>query len=180
MLKTEKKLIGIFGGSFDPPHDGHIKIAKYCIKKLNLDILYWVVAVKNPFKKKSLFSIKKRLKKSQILVNKFKKIKVINLERFLNSSRSINVVKYFKKNNKKNSKIFFIIGSDNLLNFHKWKSAKQLTKLCKIVVFPRKGYDQKAKNSVIMRHLNRSNILFIRSKKINISSSNIRKRYLNK
>ena len=83
MLKTEKKLIGIFGGSFDPPHDGHFKIAKFCIKKLNLDILYWVVAVKNPFKKKSLFSIKRRLKKSQILVNKFKKIKVINLERFL-------------------------------------------------------------------------------------------------
>ena len=47
-------------------------------------------------------------------------------------------------------------------------------------IFPRKGYDQKAKNSVIMRHLNRSNILFIRSKKINISSSNIRKRYLYK
>ena len=51
MLKTEKKLIGIFGGSFDPPHYGHFKIAKFCIKKLNLDILYWVVAVKNPFKK---------------------------------------------------------------------------------------------------------------------------------
>ncbi len=180
MLKGKKNLIGIFGGSFDPPHYGHLKIAKICVKKLNLNILYWIITKKNPFKKNPLFNFNTRLKKSYILVKKIRKIKILNLEKFLNSSKSINVVKYIKKNNHQKTLIFLIIGSDTLVNFHKWKSAKQLTKLCKIVVFPRKGYDQKAKKSVIMRHLNRSNILFIRSKKINISSSNIRKKYLKK
>jgi len=47
--------IGILGGSFDPPHLGHLKISKISLKKLNLKKIYWVITKKNPFKKKPFF-----------------------------------------------------------------------------------------------------------------------------
>ena len=50
-----KKKIGIFGGSFDPPHLGHLEISKLAIKKLSLDKIYWCVTQKNPLKKKGFF-----------------------------------------------------------------------------------------------------------------------------
>ena len=55
MLKPNKKAIGIFGGSFDPPHKGHVKISKISLKKIKLKKIYWIVTKKNPFKKKLFF-----------------------------------------------------------------------------------------------------------------------------
>ena len=66
-----------------------------------------------------------------------------------------------------------ILGSDNLIKFHKWKSWTLLPELTKIVVFSRKDYDKKAKKSVMMRQVKK--ITFIKNKPINISSTQIRK-----
>jgi len=73
MIRSKKKRIGIFGGSFDPPHHGHLKISKLAIKKLSLDRVYWCVTKKNPFKKKAFFSLSERIKKSKIITSKTKK-----------------------------------------------------------------------------------------------------------
>ena len=54
-----KKKIGILGGTFDPPHKGHLKISLSSIKKIKLDKLYWIITKKNPFKNKSFFLLKK-------------------------------------------------------------------------------------------------------------------------
>jgi len=48
MIRAKKKRIGIFGGSFDPPHQGHLEISKLAIKKLYLDQIYWCITKKNP------------------------------------------------------------------------------------------------------------------------------------
>ena len=73
-----------------------------------------------------------------------------------------------------------ILGSDNLLNFHKWTSWKKIVKLTKLVVFSRKGYDKKSKESIVVKYLNKKNIIYINNKLINISSSSIKKNYLKK
>ena len=62
MVKTLDKAIGILGGSFDPAHKGHLKISKIANKKLRLDKIYWIVTKKNPFKNKTYFSLKERLR----------------------------------------------------------------------------------------------------------------------
>ena len=179
MLKPNKRKIGILGGSFDPPHKGHIKISKISLKKIKLNKIFWVVTKKNPFKKKPLFSLKERMSKANESIKKYKNIKALYLDDKIKSSRTINVINYFRKV-KKQKDLYLILGSDNLLKFHKWTNWKKIVKLVKLVVFSRKGYDKKSKESIIVKYLNKKNIIYINNKSINISSSNIKKKYFNK
>ena len=96
--------IGLLGGSFDPPHEGHIHISKTAIKIFNLSKLWWLVSPGNPIKDKIPSNINNRLLAS-------KKIK---------SNKTIKLIKFFKKN--RSNEIFFIMGADNLINFHHWKN----------------------------------------------------------
>ncbi len=176
MLANNMKTIGIFGGSFDPPHRGHVEIAKISLKKLKLEKIYWVVAKKSPFKKKPFFSLKQRLIRSKKAVKKYKKIKVLYIDDKIKSSKTINLVHYFIKI-KKQKNLCLILGADNLLNFHKWTSWKKIAKLTKLVVFSRKGYDKKSKESIVVKYLNKKNIIYINNKLINVSSSDIKKNY---
>jgi len=177
MLKINKQTIGIFGGSFDPPHKGHLEISETTLKKLKLKKIYWVVAKKNPFKKKPFFSIKDRLSKSKKLVINNKKIKVLFIDDKIKSSRTIDAINYFR-NVKKQKDLYLILGSDNLLKFHKWKSWEKIVKLTKLIVFSRRGYDKKSKESIVVRYLKNKNIIFLKNKLIDVSSSSIRSRYL--
>ena len=175
-MLLKKKGIGIFGGSFDPPHKAHLKISKISLKKIGLKKVYWVVAKKNPFKGKPFYSISERVKKSKKILKKNKNIKVVYLDKIINSSRTIHTINYFidKKNHKN---LYLIIGSDSLLKFHKWKSWKKIVKLTKLVVFSRKGYDKNGKSSKVVKYLNKKNIIFINNKFFNISSSKLRKNH---
>ena len=173
MIESSKKKIGSFGGSFDPPHAGHLKISKMAINKLSLYKLYWCITKQNPFKNRALFSLSTRVKKSKLITAKIKEIKIKYIESKIKSNNTIDLVKYLKKKNQKHE-LYLIIGSDNLISFHKWKNLKLLTKLTKIIVFSRKDYDVKAKKSVIVKKVKK--IIFFKNKPINISSTNIRKK----
>jgi nicotinate-nucleotide adenylyltransferase len=177
MAKLFNKSIGILGGSFDPVHKGHLNISKIAYKKINLDTIFWIIAKKNPFKKTVYFSLKNRIKLAKKASKNLKKIKVLYLDKKIRSSRSINLINYFIKK-KKLKNIYFIIGSDILIELHKWKSWKKIVKLTKLVVFSRKGYDKKSKNSTVAKYLKNKNIIYINNKPIVISSTSIRKKLL--
>ena len=179
MLKSNKRKIGILGGSFDPPHEGHIEISKISLKKIRLKKIFWIVTKKNPFKKKPFFSLKDRLLKAKRSIKKYKNIRVLYLDEKIRSSRTINVINYFRKV-KKQKDLYLILGSDNLLKFHKWTNWKKIVKLTKLIVFSRKGYDKKGKESIVVKYLNKKNIIYINNKPIDISSSNIKKNYSKK
>ena len=167
MLRYSKNAVGILGGSFDPPHNGHIEISKISLKKLKLKKIYWIVTKKNPFKKKTFFSLKQRILRSKKALIKLKNIEVLYLDDTVKSSRMINIIHYFKRI-KKQKDLYLIMGSDNLINFHKWTSWKMIVKLAKLVVFSRKGYVKKSKESVVVKYLNKKNIVFINNKLFNI------------
>ena len=176
MFKIKKK-IGIFGGSFDPPHAGHYKISSFAIRKLKLNRLLWTVTKKNPFKDSSYFSLQKRISKSKLISKKNKRIKVVYLDVLAKSSNIISLLKYLIKKNK-NCEFFLIIGSDNLVKFHKWKKWREIVKLSKLVVFSRKGFDKMAKKTIKLKKFRNREIIYIKNEKIDISSSKIRKNYL--
>ncbi len=176
MQKTLKNYnkVGVLGGTFDPPHIGHLYISKYSIKKLKLQKVLWAITKQNPLKKKSYLSKKMRIRLSKNLIRKEKKIFVKYFDDIIKSKNTFDLLMYLKKKNKKN-KLFFIMGADNLINFHKWKNWKKIAQMAKIVVFARSNYSAKALNSVAAKNLEKSDWKYIRGKKINISSSLIRK-----
>ena len=173
MVKSFDRSIGLLGGSFDPAHKGHLEISKIAIKKLKLNKILWLVTKKNPFKQKPFYSLQQRLSHAKKIAKNIKKIKVIYLDKTVKSTRSIDIVNYLL-NKKKARFIYLIIGSDNLIKFHKWKSWKKIVKLTKLIVFSRKGYDRKGYNSIVAKYL-KNKIIFIKNKPIIISSSKLRK-----
>ena len=175
MAKYQNKKFGILGGSFDPAHKGHLIISKIALRKFKLEKIYWIVTKKNPYKKKPLYSLEKRLSLARKVIKNTKKIKILYLDKIIKSSRSIEVIKYILKKCKTKD-IYFIIGSDILLELHKWKSWKRIVKLTKLIVFSRKGYDRKSKKTIVVKYLNKNNITFIKNKPIEVSSSFLRKR----
>ncbi len=176
MKKLQFNSFGLLGGSFDPPHYGHLKISKIALKKLPIKKVVWIVNKKNPFKKKTYFSLKQRLLKCKKMTEKNKKIRVMYLDKIVRSPRTFKVINYFKKKSKE--RIFFLIGSDNLIYFHKWKNYKSILKSCVLVVFSRKGYDNRAKKSNLLKKKDLNNIIFVNNKKFNISSTMIKRKLI--
>ena len=177
MQKLSKKnynKIGILGGTFDPPHKGHLYISKFALKKLKLNKLMWIVTKKNPLKRKPYLSTKVRIKLSKEITKKEKKIFVSYFDNKIKSINTFNLLNYIKKKNQK-AKLFFLIGADNLAKFHKWNNWKKIPKLAKIAIFPRHNYSIKSLNPIASKKLSRKDLIYINSKKIKISSSLIRK-----
>ena len=172
MASIQKRIIGLLGGSFDPAHKGHLSISNIAIKSLKLKKIYWVITKKNPFKNKTFYSLDERIVHANKISKTQKKIQVIYLENDVKSSRTIDMINYFiKKKNIKN--IYFIIGSDNLIRFHKWKSWKKIVKLVKLIVFSRKGYDRKGMKSIVVKNF-KNKIIFIKNKHFTISSTQLK------
>ena len=86
MVKQKNTSIGILGGSFDPAHKGHLIISKIALKKVRLKKIYWTITKKNPFKVKTFFSLKDRIKQAKKISKKNKNIKVIYLDDILKIS----------------------------------------------------------------------------------------------
>ncbi len=178
--------IGIFSGSFDPPHKGHIHISKIFLKKLKLKKLIWSVSKKNPLlKKKYYYSHRERLILSKKISNSIKKIIVTNYDK----KYSYQLIDLIQKKYK-SSQIYFLIGSDNVKSFHKWKKFLQIINVCTLVVVNRPGYYNAFKKSFFYKNYSKfmkKNLknqkiipqktwIYISDKGKKISSSNIKNR----
>ncbi len=169
-----KKKIGILGGTFNPAHKGHIKISKEAKKKYNLDKVIWAITKHNPFKSYNSSNLKDRIKYAKKINIKNRFIEIRFYENIIKSNRTIDLLKYVKKKNK-NAEIYFIMGADNLIGFHKWKNSKSILSICRILVFDRDKYKAKSLKSVTFKKYNHKGLEFIKFKKVNISSSQLRK-----
>jgi nicotinate-nucleotide adenylyltransferase len=173
-LNNKKKIkIGILGGTFDPAHKGHLEISKQAKNKFDLKHVIWAITKKNPLKKKSNSNLNKRIKFAKKIANNNKFIKSRFYEYEINSNKTIDLINHIKKD--KSLDINFIMGADNLINFHKWHKWKIISQKCNILVFDRHGYKAKSLKSITFKLLNQKNLKFIKFKKVNISSSQLRK-----
>ena len=172
-MASKKNKIGILGGSFDPAHKGHLAISKEAIKRLNLKKIVWAITKKNPFKKKSKVSVMNRINHCKKIIGNNSLIKVKFYEDIIRSNKTINLINYVSKN--KGNEIYFLMGADNLINFHKWHKWKAISQKCNIIVFDRHGFKRKSLNSMTYKRLYNKKLQFIKFNKVNISSSQLRK-----
>ena len=172
-LKSQKIKIGILGGTFDPAHKGHLEISKQARKKVGLKNIIWAITKQNPFKNESKLNLKSRMQFAKKIISKNSYIKIKFYEKKIGSNRTVDLIKHLNK--KKQYEIYFIMGADNLINFHKWYKWKSIVKKCKILVFDRQGYKAKSLKSVTFNATNNKNLTFINFNKVNISSSQLRK-----
>ena len=172
-VKTKKIRIGILGGSFDPAHQGHLEITKQSKKRFKLKNIIWAITKQNPFKDKSKSSLKSRIHFAKKLIGKNKYIKVKFYEEKIGSNKSIDLINHLNKNKK--FEIYLIIGADNLINFHKWYKWKSIIRNSNMLVFDRQGYKARSLKSITFNDYFKKKLTFINFKKVNISSSQLRK-----
>lgn len=137
MFNSKKKFIGILGGTFDPPHEGHLFISKFAKIKLDVGEVWWVVTTTNPLKKNKV-DYKKRLKKvKRFLMNHH--IKVLEIQDLSKNIYTVDLLEYlFKKFPHK--KFIWLMGADNLVSFHLWRNWKKIFYNIPIAIFDRPPY----------------------------------------
>ncbi len=129
--------VGLFGGAFNPPHNGHIVIATLSIEILKLDVLYVIPTFIPPHRNpKELAPYEKRLEWLKEAFEGMDKICVSTYERDKGGiSYSVETVSYFSEMH--GTKPYFIIGEDSALYFEKWYRWEELKKMACFVVYPR-------------------------------------------
>lgn len=161
--------IGLYFGSFNPIHIGHLIIANHMVEFINLEEIWFIVSPCNPFKNNAfLLPGYHRLKMVSLAINDFKKMKVLDIEFNLpQPSYTFNTLSKLKKRNPIYN-FSIIIGSDTLISFNKWKNFEKILYNYPIYVYPRLNYQKKIK-------INIGNIYQIKAPIIDISASFIRK-----
>ncbi|VFA43352.1 nicotinate (nicotinamide) nucleotide adenylyltransferase [Chryseobacterium indologenes] len=165
------KKIGLFFGSFNPIHIGHLILANYILENSDMDELWFVVSPQNPFKdKKSLLNDHNRLDMVQLAVKNYPNMRASNVEFSLpKPSYTIDTLTYLHEKYPEYS-FSLIMGEDNLDSLHKWKNADILIKKHHIIVYPR-VFDGAKKDSEYLRH---DNISLVKAPIIELSATEIR------
>ena len=136
------KKIGIYSGSFNPIHHGHVMLANYLIEFSDLDELWFVVSPQNPLKKKEdLLDDDERLKMVQLAIGDDPRIRVSDIEMHLPTpSYTINTLTALSEQYP-DSEFVFICGMDSLQNLKNWREYQRILDNYELLVFPREGYD---------------------------------------
>lgn len=165
------KKIGLYPGTFNPIHNGHVTLANYFINNTELDEVWVVITPQNPFKKNNdLIEDNYRLVMANKIFNHLKNIKVCDIEFQLEKPNyTIDTINKLLEDFP-NNQFTLIIGEDNLTNFHQWKDYARILDLVNIFVYPRiKKHDG---NQEIADN---TKIKILDAPKIIISSEEIRK-----
>ena len=165
-----KEKIGLFFGTFDPIHNGHLKIAKYITEEKLADKVWLVVTPENPIKVGSkISSFNHRFNMAKIATENYDNIIPSDLEVNLKKPNyTIDTLEYIS-NKLKDIEFSLIIGEDNYKIFDTWKDYKKIINKYKIFIYPRKG----TLNENL--HIINENTMYIGGPRIDLSSTNIRK-----
>jgi len=161
--------VGLFFGSFNPIHIGHLAIANYFTEFSDLNELWFVISPQNPLKKKNtLLDEFERFKMVELAIKDDEKIKPTDIEfRLPKPSFTIDTLTYLNEKFPQN-KFAIILGADNIESFHKWKNYEEILKNYELYIYPRPNYD-------LGDYKNHPNITEVNAPIMEISSSFIRK-----
>ena len=166
------KKIGLYLGTFNPIHHGHITLANYFANNTDLDEVWVVLTPQNPFKKKyNLIEDDYRLEMANNTFNHLKNIKVSDIEFKLDKPNyTIDTINRLSEDFP-NKQFTLLIGEDNLANFHHWKDYSKILEVVEVFVYPRT-----TTTNVDNELINNKKIKILDAPKIEISSDEIRKK----
>lgn len=164
--------IGIFGGSFNPPHKMHKNIALNLIKNNYLEKVIYV-PTGNKYNKKDLVDASHRYEMLKLMIQNYDFLEVSDYELKNNLTYTYQILNHFQEQYP-NDEIYFICGSDNLKVFSTWKNYKYILNTFKLLVITRNNDNI----SEIMSKINNENVIITNITTDNVSSTEIRKNLL--
>jgi len=186
------KRIGLFGGSFNPAHEGHLHISSEALKKLNVDEIWWLISPQNPLKTvEGMASFETRMETARNLC-KHPALKVSDYEKHAKTYYTVDTIKNLLKQYPHN-RFVWIMGADNLKYFIRWYQWKEIFKLLPIAIFDRQPYAGSACSTIPLQRFKRWRVperastklvfyrspawVFLHCRLHNASASAIRKKY---
>jgi nicotinate-nucleotide adenylyltransferase len=161
--------VGILGGSFNPPHPGHIHISKLAMEKLALNQVWWVPALQNPLKEDQSKSYQNRLELCEKALKKEPKFKIHKSEEVYSHKLVENLKKKYPK-----IEFIWVMGSDNLEQLHKWQNYKSFIASIKLAIFSRENSLITVKKTPVWNLLKKEDPQIFLTKNLDISSTQIR------
>ncbi|MFW0777550.1 MAG: nicotinate (nicotinamide) nucleotide adenylyltransferase [Rickettsiales bacterium] len=144
-LYLKNRVVGLLGGSFNPAHEGHLHISEHALKKLGMDEVWWLVSPHNPLKNKDdLADYKKRMDSAKAQA-RHKHIYVTDLESRCGLTHTWQTVAYLQGRYPA-THFVWMMGADNLSQFHRWENWEWLCENIPIVVFDRVPYSHNSKH----------------------------------
>ena len=146
--------IGLLGGSFNPAHEGHRLISEIALNRLGLDRVWWLVTPGNPLKSTAeLQALDARLAAARVLAHD-PRIKVVDFEAEIGSRHTYKTLRYLRRR-APGVRFVWIIGADNLADFHRWRRWREVADLAPILVVDRPGSTLRALSSRAAQALRR-------------------------
>ncbi len=148
LLNNVSVKIGILGGSFNPPHEGHVHISLETLKRFDLSHVFWLVTPCSPTKNSSSYEdLTKRVQKCVEITKPYSnKITILDIEKFFKNFYSANTIECIKTMHP-NAEIYWIIGCDNILQISKWYKWKNIFEKTNVVVCERSEMSIKLHNT---------------------------------
>lgn len=153
-MKRRRPAIGLLGGSFNPAHAAHRRISLFALRALGLDEVWWMVSPGNPLKPSTgMAPLAARVRSAQAAA-RAAPIRVTAIERELGTRYTVDTLRALKSLFPRR-RFVWIMGADNLAQFHLWKDWRQIAREMPIAVIARPGYDDRALASPAMAWLRR-------------------------
>ncbi len=141
--------VGLFGGSFDPAHEGHVHVTGHALKRLQLDQLWWLVSPGNPLKQAGPAPLDARVARARALM-RHPRVQITPIEAQLGTRYTADTLRALM-HHYPGRRFVWIMGADNLAGFHRWDNWRWIMESLPIAVVARPGQQRGALSSVAAR-----------------------------
>ena len=148
-IATRGQRVGLLGGSFDPPHLGHVHVTLWALKALGLDRVWWLVSPGNPLKRRGPAGIARRVEAARRLM-RHPRVEVTDIERRLGSPYTADTLRRLSASYP-GVRFVWLMGADNLAGFHRWEEWEWIARHFSIAAFARPGEQLRAGLSPMAR-----------------------------
>ncbi len=156
--------VGLLGGSFDPPHEGHVQISRAALKRFGLDQLWWLVTPGNPLKETPPASMARRVQAAREIMD-HPKVRISDIEARLGTRYTAQTLRALRKSYPR-VRFVWLIGADNLAHFHRWKDWREILDSVPVGVLARPGERISARLSPAARIYSRYRIPAAQSQRL--------------